>query len=142
MTALTKSPQNITQDEAQNITALIASHAHRTPDQVKASLAVAFTRKEEEAIWEVFHENKSYRGYDDEFILTVQIRIPKYDKEGMTDIQPFIDEAIQGDLDRKAAALDAEEAELAEAEAELNAQRDTIQARRDKLAEERSARAR
>ena len=74
------------------------------PEQLSASLAVEYERGEETVNTAVTQENPSYRGFDDEFILTLSVRVKKYDLEYTELIEPFVEQAVAADAAEKATA--------------------------------------
>lgn len=79
--------------------------------------------EEEPYIQEVFHKPaRNY--YQEEFLLTVQLRVPAYMKSDptLTLVQPLIDASIEGEAARVRAERKAERAQLLERQAELAAE--------------------
>lgn len=105
-------------DEFQRLLDAISSAEVEWNENIQAALSVAYPRKGYVSETDVTIPNNSYRGYDDEFRLTVQIRVKKNDARMMAAVQPFIDEAISSEAAEKLAAA---EAEFAIAQAEVEA---------------------
>lgn len=98
-----------------------------TPDMVKASIEVAYQRKGNEEIAPVTSTNV-YRDSDDTFVLTIEVRIHKYDTEEYKVLSPFVDAAIQG-ADSKLRVI--QEAEMAALVARHSALEAEIEARKN-----------
>jgi hypothetical protein len=98
-----------------------------TPDMVKASIAVAYQRKGNEELSPVTSTNV-YRDSDDTFVLTMEVRVHKYDTEEYKVIGPFVDEAIKGADSKLRIAQEAEMAVLVARHAALEAE---IEARKN-----------
>lgn len=91
---------------------------------VSASLGYTYENFEEDPyVQEVFHK-PARNHYQEEFLLTVQLRVPAYMKSDPTLIlvQPLIDASIQGEAARVRAEREAERAELLERQAQLTAE--------------------
>ena len=92
-----------------------------TPDMVKASIEVAYQRKGDEELAPVTSTNV-YRDSDDTFVLTIEVRVHKYDTEEYKVIGPFVDAAIQGADSKLRMAQEAEMAALTARYAALGAE--------------------
>lgn len=91
---------------------------------VSASLGYTYENFEEEPyIQEVFHKPARNR-YQEEFLLTIRLRVPAYIKNDPTFIlvQPLIEASIEDEAARVRALREAERAELLNRQAELAAE--------------------
>jgi hypothetical protein len=82
---------------------LVKVFTEAQPEQLFASLAVEYERGEEIVNTSVAQANSSYRGYNDEFILTLSVRVKQYEPEYRALIEAFVEQAVIGDAEEKAA---------------------------------------
>ena len=104
---------------------LLAAIEQIPAEYLQASVAVSYDRKGYENITNVYPKNESYQGSSDEYLLTVQVRVPQYDGSYAI-LKPFVEASKEGII----------EAKRKEAEAEIEsliAERNIINARISQL---------
>lgn len=91
-----------------------------SPEMVQASIEVAYQRKNNEEVEAVTSKNP-YRDSDDTFVLTIEVRVRKYNTQEYRLLSPFVESAIAGANEKLRLAREAEMAALL-------ARRDTLEA--------------